>query len=145
MARRAIKIDSDDQLPELATLLKNKSTKITKDGAEKTTVRAAATAGGGPGTMKAGEQKAKPRRRVLNGVSDNPLLRPLGKEVGREKERKGRGKAASSALVAVSASGGGGVSVVESGGVGGVLAAAEKNQMMLKEAERGVKIGRAHV
>lgn len=141
MARRAIEIDSDDELPELATLLKNKSTKITKDGAEKTTVRAAATVGRGPGTMKAGEQKAKPRRRVLNGVSDNPLLRPLGKEVGREKERKGRGKAASSALVAVSASGGGGVGVVESGGVGGVLAAAEKNQMMLKEAERGVKEG----
>ncbi|OBT72547.1 hypothetical protein VF21_10504 [Pseudogymnoascus sp. 05NY08] len=102
MARRAILIeDTDDDLPDLATLLRAKDLKTIKDGATK---------------IEAKEEvplKVKPRRRVLNGVSDNPLLRPLGKEVGREKERKGRGKAASSGLVAGSVFGGGGVGVVE--------------------------------
>ncbi|KFY85743.1 hypothetical protein V500_08148 [Pseudogymnoascus sp. VKM F-4518 (FW-2643)] len=100
MARRAAIVieDSEDELPELASLFKAKDLKTIKD-VERTEV-----------TQK---EKGKPRRRVLNGVSDNPLLRPLG-QVGREKERKGRGKAASSALVSVSASGGGivGVGVV---------------------------------
>ncbi|KFY75751.1 hypothetical protein V499_04307 [Pseudogymnoascus sp. VKM F-103] len=99
MARRAIVIeDSEDELPELATIFKAKELKTIGDGAKKTESK--------KGTM---------RRRVLNGVSDNPLLRPLGREVGREKEGrvKGKGKAASSALVSASVSGGVGVSVVE--------------------------------
>ncbi|OBT90866.1 hypothetical protein VE02_00452 [Pseudogymnoascus sp. 03VT05] len=100
MARRAIVIeDSEDELPELATLLRAKDLKTVKDGPKKIEVEV--------------PLKVKPRRRVLNGVSDNPLLRPLGREVGREKERKGRGRAASSALVAVSVFGGVSVSVVE--------------------------------
>ncbi|ELR08334.1 hypothetical protein GMDG_03129 [Pseudogymnoascus destructans 20631-21] len=106
MARRAIVIeDSEDELPELGTIFRAKELKTIgdgrktiKDGAKETEVI----------------KKGKPRRRVLNGVSDNPLLRPLGKEVGREKERKGRRKAASSGLVSASASGGVAVGVVES-------------------------------
>lgn len=102
MARRAAIVieDSEDELPELASLFKAKHLKTIEDGGE---------------TEVPLKEKGKARRRVLNGVSDNPLLRPLG-QVGMEKERKGRGKAASSALVSVSASGGGvvGVGVVES-------------------------------
>ncbi|OBT94662.1 hypothetical protein VE01_06177 [Pseudogymnoascus verrucosus] len=99
MARRAIVIeDSEDELPELGTIFKAKELKTIGDGAKKTESK--------KGTM---------RRRVLNGVSDNPLLRPLGKELGREKDGRvrGKGRAASSALVSASASGGVGVSVVE--------------------------------
>jgi predicted SprT family Zn-dependent metalloprotease len=112
MARRAIVIEaSEDELPELATLFKTTTTRTTMKS-EKTVKATAGNVAGGAGMIGAGE-KAKPRRRVLNGMSDNPLLRPLGREVGREKERMGKGKATSSALVAVSASGGVGVSVVE--------------------------------
>ncbi|OBT69070.1 hypothetical protein VE03_01271 [Pseudogymnoascus sp. 23342-1-I1] len=119
MARRAIVIeDSDDELPELATLFKAKELKTLRDVPKKTEAAAA----------------PKPRRRVvLNGVSDNPLLRPLGREVGREKERKGRGKTASSALVAVCAPGGGGVGlgVVES--VRGEVVKGKKGGMVRAE------------
>ncbi|OBT53660.1 hypothetical protein VE04_06073 [Pseudogymnoascus sp. 24MN13] len=98
MARRAIVIeDSGEELRELATLLKAGAAKMIKDAAKEVEV----------------PLKMKPRRRVLNGVSDNPLLRPLGREVGREKEKKGKGKAASSALVSASNFGAIGVGIVE--------------------------------
>jgi hypothetical protein len=108
MARRASV--SEDDLPELSTIFRAQAMKTTKDRAGKAVKTTAESAVRGMGDIEEGEvpQKAKPRRRVLKIVSDNPLLRPLGKEVGRGTERKQ--KAASSALVAVSTS----VGVVES-------------------------------
>ncbi|KFX92336.1 hypothetical protein V490_05435 [Pseudogymnoascus sp. VKM F-3557] len=138
MARRAIVIDDsseEDELPELASLFKRKSTKILKGGDEE----------------KVGEEKkekAKPRRRVLNGVSDNPLLRPLGKEVGREKERRGRGKVVSSGFVSSVGGGGVGVGVVESAKVDAIQGNKEKvvrtageNRKLAEEVKRNVKTG----
>ena len=58
MARRAFVIeDSEDELPELATLVRAKEFKSIKDGAKKE----AKDEG-----RKEVEQKAKPRRRMLN-------------------------------------------------------------------------------
>jgi predicted SprT family Zn-dependent metalloprotease len=141
MARRAIVIDDsseEDEIPELASLFKNKSKKIVK-GVDEEKV------GGEVGRE---EKKAKPRRRVLNGVSDNPLLKPLGKEVGREKERRGRGKAASSALVFASTSGGVGVGVVGSANEDAIQGSKEKvvrtageNRKLAEEVKRNVKTG----
>ncbi|KFY61598.1 hypothetical protein V497_02868 [Pseudogymnoascus sp. VKM F-4516 (FW-969)] len=138
MARRAIVIDDsseEDELPELASLFKHKSTKILKGGDEE----------------KVGEEKkekAKPRRRVLNGVSDNPLLRPLGKEVGREKERRGRGKVVSLGFVSSVGGGGVGVGVVESAKVDAIQGNKEKvvrtageNRKLAEEVKRNVKTG----
>lgn len=141
MARRAAIVieDSEDELPELASLFKAGASKTTTAKSEKTVKATAGNVAGGEGMIGGEEQKGKPRRRVLNGVSDNPLLRPLG-QVGREKERKGRGKAASGGLVAVSASGGVGVSV----GVGVVGSAKEeviqRSKRKAEEVKRGVMV-----
>ncbi|KAL5354086.1 hypothetical protein ACLOAV_000171 [Pseudogymnoascus australis] len=102
MARRTIVIeDTDDELPELAVLLKAKHSTPITDAVGNTKVANTKVAGE---REKGGEGVKPRRRRVLNGVSDNPLLRPLGREVGREKERmgkgKGRGKEAVGGLVA---------------------------------------------
>ncbi|KFY03443.1 hypothetical protein O988_01463, partial [Pseudogymnoascus sp. VKM F-3808] len=140
MARRAIMIDdsSENEIPELESLFKNKSAKILKGGEEEK----------GEGEKGGKEKKAKPRRRVLNGVSDNPLLRPLGKEVGREKERRGRGKVVSSGFVSSVGGGGVGVGMVESvkmdaiqGNKEKVVRTAGENRKLAEEVKRNVKTG----
>lgn len=87
---------SDDELPALA--------RVFAAARETKTARGLVRGTGGVGTATQGETAGRPgsggervvgdaggrglrvvRRRVLRGVADNPLLRPLGKEVRREK------------------------------------------------------------